>query len=165
MSNPQISLRTATLADVPVLQSWESLPHVIDSSPNETIDWKFELEHAGSWVQHLIADLDDVPIGIIQIIDPYEEPSHYWGEVEQNLRAIDIWIGPAEYLGKGHGTVMMRQAIELCFANPEVTAILIDPLATNTRAIKFYRTLGFGEVGLRWFDEDHCLVMRLERDK
>ena len=58
---------------------------------------------------------------------------------------------------------MMTQAIERCFAAREVTAILIDPLATNTDAQRFYRRLGFEEVGPRRFGEDDCTVMRLAR--
>jgi aminoglycoside 6'-N-acetyltransferase len=30
---------------------------------------------------------------MIQIIDPAQEETHYWGDVEAELRAIDIWIG------------------------------------------------------------------------
>ena len=80
-----------------------------------------------------------------------------------NLRAIDIWIGEAAYLGRGFGTRMMRWAIDFCFAEPAVEAILIDPLASNTRAIRFYQRLGFRPVGERRFGDDLCLVHRLER--
>jgi ribosomal protein S18 acetylase RimI-like enzyme len=59
------------------------------------------------------------------------------------LRAIDIWIGEAADLGRGYGTRMMRHALERCFADPAVKAVLIDPLASNTRARRFYERLGF----------------------
>ena len=100
----------------------------------------------------------------MQIIDPYLEPTHYWGDVSPNLRAIDIWIGAPADRGNGNGAEMMRQAIDLCFADPTVTAIIIDPLASNTRAHKFYRRLGFTAVGRRLFNgEDDCLVHELTR--
>ena len=99
----------------------------------------------------------------MQIIDPAGEPTRYWGDCERNLRAIDIWIGEPDCLGQGLGTQMMTQAIERCFAAPEVTAILIDPLETNTDAQRFYRRLGFEEVGPRRFGDDDCTVMRLTR--
>jgi aminoglycoside 6'-N-acetyltransferase len=57
----------------------------------------------------------------------------------------------------------MRMALERCFANPAVTAVIIDPIATNIRAIRFYQRVGFEPVGLRRFGTDECLVMRLER--
>jgi aminoglycoside 6'-N-acetyltransferase len=58
-------------------------------------------------------------------------------DVPANLRAIDIRIGEARDLGKGYGTVMMRLALGRCFADPAVTAVLIDPLKTNRRAHPF----------------------------
>ena len=99
----------------------------------------------------------------MQIIDPELEESHYWGEIEPNLRAIDIWIGDASDLGRGHGTEMMRLAIERCFAPPEVSAILIDPLVSNADAHRFYERLGFRRIERRMFEDDDCYVSRLER--
>lgn len=64
---------------------------------------------------------------------------------------------------RGHGTAMMRLALALCFAPPEVAAALVDPLVANTGAHRFYRRLGFRPVGRRTFGEDGCLVHRLER--
>jgi aminoglycoside 6'-N-acetyltransferase len=100
----------------------------------------------------------------MQIIDPHLEPTHYWGDVAPNLRAVDIWIGETSDLGKGHGEEMMRQALALCFADPAVTAVIIDPLASNTRAHKFYQRIGFKPLDRRLFnDEDDCLVHELTR--
>ncbi len=158
-----IILRKATLQDKAMLEYWDTKPHVIASSPNETNDWQSMLSIDAHWWQAFIAELDGRPIGYILLIDPNEEESHYWGEVEPNLRAIDIWIGEETDLGKGYGTIMMQLAIEKCFSVPEVTGILIDPLVANLRAIKFYRQMGFYELGERRFDEDICLVMRLDR--
>ena len=47
--------------------------------------------------------------------------------------------------------------------DPEVTAILIDPLASNTRAQRFYERLGFQFIESRRFGEDDCFVYRLNR--
>ena len=101
----------------------------------------------------------------MQIIDPHNETTHYWGEIEPNLRAVDIWIGDAGDLGKGYGETMMRLAFRLCFADPAVTAIIIDPLASNTRAHKFYQRIGFKPTAASGFgdDDDVCLVHKLTR--
>jgi aminoglycoside 6'-N-acetyltransferase len=58
---------------------------------------------------------------------------------------------------------MMRLAIDRCFSSPEVTAIFIDPLASNVKARKFYERLGFSFVENRTFDEDFCAVYKLDR--
>ena len=80
-----------------------------------------------------------------------------------DLRAVDIWIGEARDLGKGYGTEMMRLALERCFASADVAAVLIDPLAGNTRAHRFYERLGFRFLERRQFGRDDCFVYRLER--
>lgn len=111
----------------------------------------------------MIAEVDHRPIGFVQIIDPAREESHYWGDVPAGLRAIDIWIGPQTDLGQGYGTSMMRLALARCFADPSVSAVLIDPLANNLRAHRFYERLGFQCVERRRFGRDDCVVYRLER--
>jgi aminoglycoside 6'-N-acetyltransferase len=158
-----LTLRPATVEDVPLLRRWDDEPHVRAASGDDDWEWETELAEDWPWRDQLIASVDGVPIGFLQIIDPAEEVSHYWGDVPANLRAIDIWIGEAAYLGRGHGTGMMRWAIDRCFADPAVQAILIDPLASNARAIRFYQRLGFRTVGERRFGDDLCLVHRLER--
>jgi aminoglycoside 6'-N-acetyltransferase len=158
-----LQLRPATLADLPFLRLWDEQPHVMDSDPDDEWDWEAELQHEPDWRLQLVAELDGRPIGMVQIIDPAREISHYWGDVPDNLRAIDIWIGMAEDLGKGHGTEMMRQALRICFAEPAVTAVLIDPLASNVAAHRFYERLGFRFVEKRRFNDEDCFVYRLER--
>jgi aminoglycoside 6'-N-acetyltransferase len=113
----------------------------------------------------LIAELDGRPIGAMQIIDPHLEATHYWGEIAPNLRAIDIWIGSPADRGKGYGSEMMQLALERCFEDERVTAIVIDPLASNERAIEFYRRVGFKAVGRRRFGDDDCLVHELTRER
>ncbi len=111
----------------------------------------------------LIAEQDDRPVGFLQILDPNRDPTRYWGDIPPGLRAIDIWIGPAECLGRGVGTAMMRAAITRCFSALEVNAIVTDPLVTNTYAIRFYQRLGFRRIGPRRFWKDHCIVLQLNR--
>ena len=133
------------------------------SDPNDDWQWEVELHRRPDWREQLIAEVRGRPVGFIQIIDPAREETRYWGDIAPNLRAIDIWIGEEGDLGRGFGTQMMRLAIERCFADPAVTAVLIDPLASNERAHRFYRRLGFRPVGRRRFGADECLVHRLER--
>jgi aminoglycoside 6'-N-acetyltransferase len=158
-----LTLRRATVTDAPLLRRWDEEPHVVASDPTSDWEWETELGEDWPWREQLVAEVDGVPIGFLQIIDPAEEATRYWGDVPANLRAIDIWIGEAAWLGRGYGTRTMRLAIDRCFADPAVEAILIDPLASNTRAIRFYQRLGFKPVQERRFGEDLCLVHRLDR--
>ena len=159
-----ITLRPAGIDDLLLLRYWDEQPHIIQSDPDTDWEWETELLRDPPWREQLIAELSGRAIGFIQIIDPQLEDSHYWGEVEAHLRAIDIWIGEADCLGQGHGTAMMHLAIGKCFENQKVTAILIDPLASNTRAHRFYKRLGFKFLEERYFDQDYCYVYQLRRD-
>lgn len=160
-----LHFRSATPEDVLLLRHWDEQPHVKASDPNDDWQWETEVLKKVSWREQLIAEANGVPIGYVEIIDPALEESHYWGNIESNLRAIDIWIGEADYLGKGYGTQMMRSAMARCFANDEVTAIIIDPLQSNTRAIQFYQRLGFEFVEYRRFDLDDCAIHRISRSR
>ena len=158
-------LRPATIDDLELLNYWDTKTHVVASDPDDDWNWEVELLQNPIWREQLIAELDGRPIGFIQIIDPYLEESHYWGEVEKNKRAIDIWIGEETDLNKGYGTVMMKLAIQRCFQNQEVDGILIDPLKSNTKAHRFYEKLGFEFVCERQFDESDCFVYELKRKR
>jgi aminoglycoside 6'-N-acetyltransferase len=157
-------LRLATVSDLPYFRLWAAQPDVAETvSDFASFDWAGEIPRTVDWREILIAEIDGRPIGVMQIIDPAREESHYWGDVAPNLRAIDIWIGLAKDRGHGYGTQMMQKAIERCFAQPEVQAIIIDPLAGNMRAHSFYQRLGFRGVEHRIFGTDECFVHRLER--
>lgn len=169
-----IVLRPATLADVPTLKAWDQNPHVISATTDdpdakdafEGIVWEDEIAAASDLSRYYVAELDGRPIGAMLMIDPHLEPTHYWGDVAPNLRALDIWIGGEADLGKGYGEQMMRQALAMCFAEANVTAVIIDPLASNTRAHKFYQRLGFVPLRRQLFnDESDCLVHELTRER
>jgi aminoglycoside 6'-N-acetyltransferase len=171
-SRAMMKLRPATVCDIPTLTAWDREPHVIAATTDdpdadeahEGVTWRDEIAMQSDAYRYFIAELEGRPIGAMLMIDPHLEPTHYWGEIEPNLRALDIWIGPADMLGRGYGMQMMRAAIALCFADPAVTGIVIDPLASNTRAHAFYRRLGFQPEGRRLFHgEDDCRVHRLTR--
>lgn len=160
-----IKLRPATLNDLKLLAYWDTKQHVIDCDPDTEWNWEIELARDPKWREQLVAELDGVPIGFLQIIDPFLEETQYWGAVGPNKRAIDIWIGEEKNLNKGFGTTIMKLAIQRCFQNQAVDAILIDPLKSNKKAHRFYKRLGFEFVEERAFDNTACYVYELKRKK
>ncbi|EMJ56689.1 acetyltransferase (GNAT) domain protein [Leptospira interrogans str. UT126] len=54
------------------------------------------------------------------------------------MKAIDIWIGEEMDLGCGYGTKMMQEVLQRCFELTKIKSVLIDPLVSNARAIRFY---------------------------
>lgn len=160
-----MKLRTATIQDLVLVQYWDTKQHVIDCDPDDEWNWEKELNRNPKWREQLIAELNGEPIGFIQIIDPYLEETKYWGKVDKNKRAIDIWIGEEHNLNKGYGTTMMKLAIEKCFKNESVDGILIDPLKSNTKAHRFYERLGFTFIEERIFENSACYVYELRRNR
>ena len=160
-----VRLRPAGPADLALLRRWDDQPHVLASDPNDDWEWETELGRSPDWREQLVAEVDGRPIGFVQIIDPQREESHYWGDVPPGLRAVDLWIGEESDLGKGYGTKMMELALARCFADPQVRAVLIDPLASNARAHRFYERMGFRFVERRSFGRDECFVYRLDRPR
>jgi aminoglycoside 6'-N-acetyltransferase len=178
-----IRLRQAVVADAERLRRWDRAPHVVAgkytvlpappaqeglaaaAAGHDDDDWCWDVELARTVPRPelLIGEHDGRPVGFVQIIDPALEESHYWGDCAPDLRAIDIWLGEPEDLGRGYGTEIMRQALARCFAPPEVTAVIIDPIVANVRAIRFYERLGFEHVDDRHFGTDHCAVHQLVR--
>jgi aminoglycoside 6'-N-acetyltransferase len=145
-------LRPAKPSDLAFLRYWDTKPHVIAATGGvANWEWETELAHVPDGRELLIAEIDERPVGFIQIMDPARDETQYWGEAEPGIRAIDIWIGEEADLGRGYGTEMMRLTLDRCFAEPAVKAVLIDPLASNTRAHRFYERLGFRAVERRTF--------------
>ena len=156
-------LRPADPDDLELLRSWDKQPHVVAANPNDDCGWEVELGRYPAWREQLIAEIGGRPVGFVRIIDPALEESGYWGDVPPGLRAIDIWVGEGADLGKGYGTEMMRLALARCFADSAVFAVLVDPLANNLRAHRFYERLRFRFVERCRFGKDECFVYRLDR--
>jgi aminoglycoside 6'-N-acetyltransferase len=88
-----IRLRNAPLFDLDTLVAWDAKEHVRncvhngnesndDDVKDDEWDWAYELPRTSlSWRHLLIAELLDstTPIGMLQIIDPALEETHYWG--------------------------------------------------------------------------------------
>jgi aminoglycoside 6'-N-acetyltransferase len=154
------------LDDVELLERWDDDPDVAASGGDDDwYDWPAELERGElPWREFLIAQEDGRPIGFVQLIDAAEEESHYWGnDVPAGAWAIDIWIGAPGDRGRGLGAEMMRLALARCFDTHGASEVLIDPLASNDRAIRFYERLGFEFVAARAFGGDDCRVYRYPR--
>jgi aminoglycoside 6'-N-acetyltransferase len=160
-----ITLRPASESDLSLLRYWDTLPHVIDSDPNDDWNWEVELTRNPPWREQLIAVEAGRPLGFVQIIDPCAEESGYWGKIGSGFRAIDLWIGEPSDLGRGYGSKILTLAIWRCFENSVVHSILIDPLVSNTRAHRFYERLGFEFLETRTFGLDECRVYHLTREK
>jgi len=161
-----VELRPMRVDDVALIEQWDRDPAVRAALGGAAIDWwdwEVEIARDVSWRDLSIAEDDGRAIGFVQLTDAHDEETHYWGDVEPGTWALDIWIGSGVDRGRGLGRSMMDAAVGRCFERHGARVILIDPLLTNTAAIRFYDRYGFETVGERDFDGDRCLVMRLDR--
>lgn len=169
---PALRLRPAGPQDLVVLRAWDEQPHLqAATGPNSDWDWVNQLARDPwpDWRDWLMAEVSEGgegdwrPVGFLAIIDPAREESQYWGPCPPGLRAIHIWLGEERDQRQGFGRRMMAAALDRCFADPGVRAVLIDPLVANTAAHRFYEAMGFTRVDRRMFGDDDCFVYRLER--
>lgn len=147
---------------MPILEMWDEDADVQSSGgEDDNLDWALEIGREVNWREILLAEHQGSPVGVAVLIDAREEETHYWGvDVEKGAWAIDIWIGEARNRSRGFGGQLMKAALTRCFFDHGASAVLVDPLLANVRAIKFYRREGFEAVGPRMFGGDECLVMR-----
>jgi aminoglycoside 6'-N-acetyltransferase len=83
-----IELRPATIEDLELLRYWDTKQHVIDCDPDSDWNWEVELNRNPEWREQLIAVLQGKPIGMIQIIDPFLEETHYWGSIKKTKEPL-----------------------------------------------------------------------------
>ena len=83
-----------------------------------------------SWGGHWIAYDQDIPFAYLLTSEDGEDAI-----------TLDLFICDLNYLGKGIAVPMIREFLISQF--PNVTRVLIDPEATNKRAIHVYQKVGF----------------------
>lgn len=165
MLTKKLTFRDAKPSDLEILTFWDQQAHVIACDPNDDWDWESELTRHPDWRKQWISELSGKPFGFIQIIDPALEETQYWGKIDSGFRAIDIWIGEESYLGQGLGQQMMMHTIDFCFTDSAVHTLLVDPLASNIKAHRFYQKCGFRFKEERRFGLDLCYIYSLKRNK
>ncbi len=104
--------------------------------------------------QHWIVYETDIPFGYLLTSDAGE-----------NAITLDLFICDLNYLGKGLSVQMIHEFLLSRF--PHVKKVLIDPEATNTRAVHVYQKAGFrivGEFIARWHPVLHY-QMQLDVEK
>jgi len=149
------TFKKITQEDVPLLQTWFKEPHVQQWWPIPT---EHEvLEHFLKRIRSkdtfgYIVKLDENPIAYIQYyyIDRTQEKAGSWLPTDLPMTTVgtDQFIGDPHYLGKGYGTLFIKEFIKyLTNIEPTITTIILDPDPANIAAIKCYEKVGFKKVG------------------
>lgn len=164
IEHDSICLRPALPGDAPTLRQWESAPHLAGRLGDSDWEWETSLATPSPAHRPFIAEINGRPAGFLEILDPALDPEQYWGKLPPGYRALDLWIGVPQFIRKGVGRMMIKQALKICFSEPEVHTVLVDPLAANTAAHRFYEHCGFVFSEKRRFGEDDCFVFQIQRE-
>jgi RimJ/RimL family protein N-acetyltransferase len=121
----------------------------------------------GSSVRCYIAHLDGIPVGFIQsYVVMADQASGWWpDERDPGAVGIDQFLGDPKNLGKGMGTEMVTQFVELLFRDSAVTKIQTDPAPHNCRAIRCYEKAGFCKAGVVDTPDGSAVLMVVERNR
>ncbi|MBX3584092.1 MAG: acetyltransferase [Rhizobiaceae bacterium] len=144
MTDNVYDFRALTEADMPLLAAWLAEPHVAewwDDGPEASLEEIREAMNSDE-TEPLIVELDGRPIAYLQSYDPHLEDGHPYQDQPFGTLGLDISIGPPELIGKGHGSAILSQFVELLFEEG-CPRVVIDPHPDNLRAIRAYEKAGF----------------------
>ena len=135
------SFRPATMNDLPMLTAWRALPHVSEWWDGAEVYDAEKLDDPRLTLS--IVSVDGTPFAYQQTYSVTGwEFDHHFGHLPEGSRGIDQFIGPAEWLGQGHGTAFIMQSVAQMFADG-VPVAATDPHPENARAIRAYEKAGF----------------------
>lgn len=149
---------TDTEADYALMAQWLSKPEVLDyyggrSKPFDlaAIKKKYEPRVRGlGSVKPCMIEYDQEAIGFIQFypIDPveYNAVGIISLENDDTPFGLDLFIGQPNLWNKGFGTSAIQLMIDYLFKTGQAKTIYIDPVTSNTRAIRSYEKCGFQAV-------------------
>jgi aminoglycoside 6'-N-acetyltransferase len=163
------AMRSADLARV---RRWLDQPHVAQWWPDREKQAQSIAEHLSEpSMRCLILRIASRDVGYLQVYDPHHEPciapdgakiSHPYRDQPPGTRGIDLFIGEATCLGRGHGPRLLARVLRDLFA-AGASCVLTDPDPANTNSIAAFRKAGFRALGERDTPWGHVLLLRCDR--
>jgi len=155
-----ITLRPIQIEDFPTLVDWINAPHVARFWDGHTnladVTKKYEPRVDAETQTHVfIANLNDVPIGMIQCYRHADTPS--WDATIGIERAvgIDYLIGNIEFTGQGIGPLIIEAMVKHAFEfYPDIEVIVSAPQQNNRASCRALEKAGFTLKEARKLDSD-----------
>lgn len=163
-ATPSYDFRPVTEKDLPLIGRWLHQPHVVEwwDDPAEELEQIRQHIHSIS-VEPLIVELDGKPIAYLQSYDPHLEDDHPYADQPFGTLGLDLTIGDAALVGKGHGSAMLRQFVDTLFAEG-TPRVIIDPDPANGRAVRAYEKAGFRAFDRRTSVYGEALMMARDNE-
>jgi hypothetical protein len=134
-----------------LILSWFQQPHVTEwfcgQGLENTIQELNKFLHGSSIFQYWLAFDQQHPFALLMtssVDKPSDELTRWCSDTGETI-TLDILIGDSNYLGKGIAHHLIQRFLVSRF--PHVKEVLIDPDATNLRAIHVYKKAGFQIIG------------------
>jgi RimJ/RimL family protein N-acetyltransferase len=161
-----ITFKPLQKEDLPLLLQWFKEPHVAQWWPvpqkEEDFFAHFLKRIRTKETLPFLVFLNNKPIGYVQYYKLDQRHRSWLPPLPEETVGTDQFIGEIAYVGKGYGTLMLKQFIQfLSQQNPSIKIIIVDPDPKNKAAIRCYEKVGFEVMGefLNNFG-DPALVMR-----
>lgn len=146
------AFRPVTAADLPLLERWRAMPHVIEWWGPPEGEPPADMLAEGK-VAMWIVSADGRPFAYAQDYSPHDWLPHHFAHLPRGSRGIDQYIGEPDMVGIGHGSAFVRAHLDRLFA-AGAPAVGTDPHPDNGRAIRAYQKAGFavtgGPLDTRW---------------
>lgn len=145
------SFRPVNESDRTLVHSWLIKPHVAkwfygDGFAN-TLKGIDDFIKGMTDTKYWLACDKDKPFAflITSLVKKPEDELSKWCVAEGTTITLDMLIGEEEYLGKKLSDIIIKEFLSSQF--PEVEEVLIDPEASNSRAVHVYEKVGFQILG------------------
>ena len=168
----RVDFRSVKTKDIPLLRAWMKLPHWREwwGEPDVELGYIEDMLAGRDPTRPFLFLVDNEPAGYIQYwrmkdakVLPWNVISPWVMEFDDDTIGVDLSVGPAEKLSKSIGsTVLSAFLVRLC--NEGFTKIIIDPDATNKRAIRAYEKADFVPIRIAKEQDGSVLLMEWKGD-
>ena len=147
ITGKKIILRTIEKRDIAKIKDWNYGPQIADVyssrfpiSDKEQYNW-FHRQRKDSFKKKFMIQTKrgKRPVGLLGLMD-----------IDQLNKCceIGILIGEKNYSGKGYAQDAMKAVLDFLFTQMNFNCVYLYVFETNTRAIEFFRKLGFKKDGV-----------------
>jgi RimJ/RimL family protein N-acetyltransferase len=160
LRGPRVNIRPMKRADLDAMAAWRPFADPLYQpfdfprrSKTEQVDWFDWRSQDPSRRLYTVEDEEQTIIGSLTL-----------REID-GLRSarLGITIG-ADFVSQGYGTEALRLFLDYYFGEMGFAEIVLDVAATNLRAVRCYRAIGFRQIGRHYRQANHPSFRILRTD-
>lgn len=140
-----MTIRIARVTDAPAIAANErataATPGLLVGRPGEIplVAYADKIRHLETRGRYVVAELDGAVVGHA-LLEPFEMIAN------SHVFRLTVAVAP-DHVGRRIGRALMLDLLDWATGDPRVRKIELHVRATNERAIRLYRSLGFVEEG------------------